>query len=323
MTDNMRARARQSFHVRPHPNGCGIWSDQTVHGVLMAVVFNKGPGSYDEGELATIMAAAQPVMFPALASIRNEARAMLNAGRADIPADIIDALRRIEQTAATALPVPTIEDLDGASPLPPAPSAQGVTVPHAALEHDREVVAALRQRVAELEALVAAGKVAPDEYQGVTERALLELTKAIFDAPTMAAGYEILNDWAWQCGHGVPVAMREGAPQVPAHAVPVDASKAVVTPAMCVAASDAAMVRGIILPASHAAAVIEAALSAAPPAPAPAGTDDLSVAKRIAWAIVEDAGSRYKNPDELWDRIVSRDLTEQYMRAARAARGEG
>lgn len=50
-----------------------------------------------------------------------------------------------------------------------------------------------------------------DEYAGVVEKGLLELTKAIFDAPTMAAGYEILADWAWQCGHGVPVAMREGA----------------------------------------------------------------------------------------------------------------
>lgn len=42
-----------------------------------------------------------------------------------------------------------------------------------------------------------------------------------------------------------------------------------ITPAMCVAASDAAMERGIILPASHAGEIIEAALRAAT-APAPA-----------------------------------------------------
>lgn len=39
-----------------------------------------------------------------------------------------------------------------------------------------------------------------------------------------------------------------------------------ITPAMCVAASDAAMERGIILPASHAAPIIEAALAATPAA---------------------------------------------------------
>ncbi|PWC54408.1 hypothetical protein TSA6c_00330 [Azospirillum sp. TSA6c] len=44
---------------------------------------------------------------------------------------------------------------------------------------------------------------------------------------------------------------------------------ATITPAMCVAASDAAMERGVILPASHAGDIIEAALRAAP-SPAPA-----------------------------------------------------
>lgn len=46
-----------------------------------------------------------------------------------------------------------------------------------------------------------------DPYHGVVEKGLLDLTKSIFDAPTMAAGYAILADWAWQCGHGVPKAL--------------------------------------------------------------------------------------------------------------------
>ncbi len=106
---------------------------------------------------------------------------------------------------------------------------------------------------------------ATDDYRGETERMLLELAKAIFDAPTMTAGYEILKDWAWQCGFGVPVAMREGVPTAP---------------------------------------------------------DDLAVAKRIAWSLLWDAASRFKSIDDMWDRIAQLDLTEQYMRAARAARGE-
>lgn len=121
MTDNAHNRARQPFHVRPHRDGFAIPGGPTEHDATLGVVFDNGQP--DPEELAKIWAAAQSVMFPALAQSRNEERAILNAGRADIPADITDALRRIEQTAASALPVPTIGDLNGTSPLPPAPEA--------------------------------------------------------------------------------------------------------------------------------------------------------------------------------------------------------
>lgn len=204
------------------------------------------------------------------------------------------------------------------TPPAPAPGAQGVTVPHAALEHDRQGVTALRQQVAELKALVAGRITAPDAVVAKVWECLPKTPLTWEDVDPSSPPI-----WLYEIMDEALALLPAPAPQVPAQAVPVDASEAVATPAMCVAASDAAMERGITLPASHAAAVIEAALSAAPPAPAPAITDDLAVAKRIAWALVWNGNVRFKTHDELWNRLVDLDLTEQYMRAARAARGEG
>lgn len=51
-----------------------------------------------------------------------------------------------------------------------------------------------------------------DPYAGVLERDLLNLLKQIWDAPTMEAGYAILADWGWQCGHGKPAALSTPSP---------------------------------------------------------------------------------------------------------------
>lgn len=144
--------------------------------------------------------------------------------------------------AASALPVPTIGDLNGTSPPPPAPEAAPADsliatakqlawahwtywnrVPAGITDVDDLWPALSRyEREGYLAAArVVSGGTASDPYAGVLERDLLELTKAIFDAPTMAAGYAILADWAWQCGRGVPVALREAQP-LPLTRIPDD-----------------------------------------------------------------------------------------------------
>lgn len=175
MTDKTTTTARKPFDVRPHPLGSIIMSGPTDNDVILGAVYDKGPGSYDHEEMAKVWAAAYPVMFPALAEIRDGAAVVAFAGKEIWPREIVEMFRRIYQRAKDALPVPTIGDLKGTSPAAPAITAT-------------------------------------------------------------------------------------------------------ISPAMCVAASDAAMERGVILPASHADEIIEAALRAAPASPPAAQLDGCVIA---------------------------------------------
>lgn len=118
---------RQPYNVRAHDRGADIWSGPTDNDVIFGTVYSKGPGSYDHEEMAKVWAAAFPVMFPALAGIRNTARMAVAAAAPNA----LDILADIAEKAAAALPVPTIGDVSRATPdalSSPAP-AVAMTVP--------------------------------------------------------------------------------------------------------------------------------------------------------------------------------------------------
>jgi hypothetical protein len=89
-----------------------------------------------------------------------------------------------------------------------------------------------------------------------------------------------------------------------------------ITPAMCVAASDAAMARGIILPASHAAPVIEAALAATPPA---LFASDTIAAAEAAHAQGRDAFAAWWNAANRDERLCVIDNARHLLAALSAS----
>jgi len=183
----------------------------TEHDATLGVVFDNGQPAPEE--LAKIWAAAQPLMFPALAAIRNEARALLG-GRSCIPDNVLLALLRIEKTAASALPVPTIGDLNGTSPLPPAleatnadsliATAKRIAWAHwlAAHPHDvsanaEELWCALNYR--DHEGYLAAARAVSGGPQSQPDAALVEALKFYANREHMA------GDWReWESASGEP-----------------------------------------------------------------------------------------------------------------------
>ena len=115
MSTETTSRARRPYDVRQHPQGSVIMSDPSEHATTLGLVFNKGPGSYDYEEMAQIWAWALPVMFPALAKIRNAATAAANGQLYQTVEDLRDLLSSIALVASNALPVPTIGDTQGST----------------------------------------------------------------------------------------------------------------------------------------------------------------------------------------------------------------
>lgn len=208
----------------------------------------------------------------------------------------------------------------------PQTTPQDVTVPHAALEHDRQVVTALRQRVADLEALVTARITAPDAVVAKVWELLPKTSISWEDIDTSGSPplwfYEIMDE---------ALALLPIPAPAPASKTDLEIAKRLAYARHKAAMSSIghpgdpdAETYWKWLVGNHpgdAVAFLSGLLEArTTPVAQP---DDLEIAKRIAWALVWNGNVRFKTHDELWNRLVDLDLTEQYMRAASAARGEG
>ncbi|MBP2232473.1 hypothetical protein J2847_005802 [Azospirillum agricola] len=118
MGSNLTNRIRQPYDVRIHPNGFTIWSGPTDNDAIVGAIYDKEPGSYDAEGIAKVWAWSFPIMFPALAQIRDASALAAYASAHAWPEEAVDLLRRIYRLAKDALPLPTIGDTKGASPAP-------------------------------------------------------------------------------------------------------------------------------------------------------------------------------------------------------------
>lgn len=89
--------------------GCVIYAGPTENDVALGEVYDTGNPA--PGEMAKVWAASYLVMFPALATIRNNIRAVLKSCPDSVPAEIKDKLRELADLAASSLPVPTMGDI--------------------------------------------------------------------------------------------------------------------------------------------------------------------------------------------------------------------
>ncbi|WP_188260822.1 hypothetical protein [Azospirillum tabaci] len=114
MSDKITARrSREPFEAR----GRFIWGGPTEHDAIVGEVYDNGQPFPEE--MAKVWAASYQIMFPALAEIRNRARSAV-LGDSEYP--LLD-LAWIADTAANALPVPTIGDVNGTAPEAPRRSS--------------------------------------------------------------------------------------------------------------------------------------------------------------------------------------------------------
>lgn len=93
---------------RMQARGTEIFGSAHEYSPKVGEVTMLGAGIEIAEEIAVIWAAAMDPMFPTLAKLRNELRAMCQ--RPDLPSDVRDTLSDLAAQAADALPCPTMED---------------------------------------------------------------------------------------------------------------------------------------------------------------------------------------------------------------------